>query len=194
MSVKRFNTRVQNKIDSTGTWKSSATVPLKGEIVIGTSGQSNTNDTPYVLKIGDGSSLYSSLPSIGPNIFQGQTAVFLDDTLTFKVGADMRTYALYAFPSNNVTDFTLKVECSTDPMLTEHYLLIDNTAGTNDKLIENVNILVNGTSMSSSDIYIQKSYITAGDIVEIKVLFFRISSTLKCSITMLPGITNGGII
>lgn len=195
MSVKTFNTRVKNKIDTISTWNSSTTIPLNGEIVIGTSTSANSNSSPYIMKIGDGTSQWNVLPTIGPNIFQGQTATFNDTTnvLSVTLTPDTKTYAIYQFPeSDNNTEFTISASCDKDIMLTEHYILIDNTLGNYEKSFDGISITINGTSISASNIYLQKTYLSAGDIMELKLCFFRINNVLKCSVTAVNGIVNGG--
>ena len=195
--MKTFQTRIKNKIDNIDAFNANTPlVPLKGEIVIGANNVgSNTNADPYILKIGDGTHSWNGLPAIGPNIFTGVAATATNEggdfdsdmIVTMNIGADTKTYGKYSFGSTGDTTFEVNITGG-DYMLTEHYLLLDNSEGSIDRYFNGISI----ANVNSSNIFVQCDYVTAGDIVELKLSFYSISGTTYATVTSKAGLTNGG--
>lgn len=197
MSAKRFSTRICNKTDSVInlTPASNPLVPLKGEIVIGTNGNLNEKTNPFIIKVGDGTSSWASLPQLGPSTFAGSAAVSTNpagegnQVLTVAIPADKRTYSRYSFnDSTDDTSFTVAVTGGSY-MLAEHFLLLDNSACSYDRLFDGITI----QGVDNANICIQKEWVSAYDIMEIKIAFYQIGNTLYATVTSKAGFTNGGV-
>lgn len=192
MSVKTFNTRIKNKIDN----KSSLTnfVPLAGEFVIGKTNDTNNCDTPFVMKVGDGSTKWSSLPSIGPIITEGQKATFNDSSITMTLSEYSQTYANYKFDSNDTTtDISIKIEKNSETypsFNSTHYLLVDNSENPFEKTLNGVYV----AGVDGNNIVYQKAIIPAYDIVEFKITIYVIENTRYATITYVSGIVSGGMV
>ena len=198
MPVKTFNTRIKNKMDSVSnlTPQSGALVPLAGEIVIGyPSTASNTNSAPFIMKIGDGTHNWGALPAIGPNTFYGTTpsasnpAGADNEVLTVAVPSDKKVYARYVFSNEDDTTFTVALTGG-NYMESEHYILLDNSATGYDRLFNGITI----AGVDDANIHIQREYVSAYDITELKISIYSISGTLHATVTSKAGITNGGLV
>lgn len=198
MAVKRFQTRICNKTDSVAslTPSSGALVPLKGEVVFGqsSSSSSNSQSDPYIMKVGDGTHTWSELPAIGPCLFTGSAAVSTNPSgdgnqiITVDIPADKKTYSKYVF-ADDADDTLFTVQVSGGPyMHTEHYLLFDNSQTAYDRYFNGIHIY----GIDDSNIRVQKDWITAYDIVEIKISIYAISGTTYATVTCTPGIVNAG--
>lgn len=198
MAVKRFQTRICSKSDSVAnlTPNSGALVPLKGEIVLGWS-DSNANNTqyaPYVMKVGDGTHTWSELPAVGPCVFSGAAALTTNPSgdgnqiINVSIPADTKTYSKYVF-TDNIDDTMFTIQVSGGPyMLTEHYVLFDNSGCAYDRYFNGIHIY----GIDDSNIRVQKDWVSAYDIVELKISVYAISGTLYATVTCTPGIVNGG--
>lgn len=198
MPIKQFNTRIQHKTSTKESLIGSGFIPVKGEIVIGgnihESGLTNISADPFVAKIGDGIGEWDDLPPIGvPKTFTEPNLVINDGNETddlnviLSIPPNEKTYATYHLLQNSDdASFTLTITGG-DYMLTEHYLLFDNREGT-DKFLSGV--IVEG--VESENIFIQKDYISNGDIVQLNIMFYKINGNLCCTITETPGLVNGG--
>lgn len=195
---KTFNTRIKNKIDSIQA--NSEFIPLRGEIMIGTTGTSNnTNEEPYLMKIGDGSTPWKSLPSIGPNIFKnvevssteiGGTNLY-NQEITIKLPSDRKGYGIYKFGASEDYTFSVKISCedsNNSYMEAEHYLLLDNREGLFDKKISSVSI----EGINTENIFVQDNQIMIGEIAEMKISIWRNGNNRCATIVFASGIINGG--
>lgn len=179
MSVKTFNTRVKNKIDVTGSLTGFR--PLLGEIVIGgASGQNgkisaNQNDNPYTAKIGDGVNYWEDLPSIGNSILKGESCTVSNlgsgiGQISLTIPSGDKRYACATISAQSGVDELNIVVSGTNPMLSEHYLLIKNN-GNSDIWIDSIT----GTFDSeSATVNTRQDYITAGDICELQIKIFKL--------------------
>lgn len=198
MAVKRFETRICNKTDSVAslTPASGAIVPLKGEIVFGhsSSSSSNSQSDPYIMKVGDGTHTWAELPAIGPCVFNGSAAISTNPSgdgnqvITVNIPADKKTYSKYVF-AEDIDDTLFTVQVSGGPyMHTEHYLLFDNSQTAYDRYFNGIHIY----GIDDNNIRVQKDWVSAYDIVEIKISIYSINGTTYATVTCTPGIVNAG--
>ena len=179
MPVKTFQTRVKNKIDTNTNFTNFT--PLKGEITIGTSSSTNSLNTPYIAKIGDGVTSFENLPILGQLPLIGseftseeQIPSGSDLTLTLNLAPNKRRYMIYAFDgSGNVDTITINIPSNAQPSFTEYYVLIINQG--------NSDILFNGVICSSlysaePTIYTRKDYIRAGEFCEVSIKIFTVDN------------------
>lgn len=196
MPIKTFNTRIKNKVDSVDNYTpdSGALIPLKGEILIGyESNNRNTNTDPYMMKVGDGTNNWDSLPCIGPNTFHysSSSSSISGDTnsITVNIPSDKKVYSTYVFDSSDDTSSLEITFRGGDYMLTEHYLLLVNSSNNMNHYIDRVTI----EGIDASNIYLQKDYVSAYDILEMKIAIYPLSdSTYGATVTTKAGIVNGG--
>lgn len=196
MAVKRFNTRIINKTDSISnlTPQSGAIVPLKGEIVIGTTGSSNTSSQPYKVKVGDGTHTWSQLPLLSPHTLTGSAltannpAGADNETINVSIPADTRLYGRYVFSdSSDDTEFTVAVTGS-NILRTDHYILLDNSGSSYDRLFNGITV----QGIDSANISLQREWVSAYDVTELKISVYEINGTAYATVTSKSGITNGG--
>lgn len=201
MSIKRFQTRICNKIDTISalTPQSGALVPLAGEIVIGkqSANSQNTDSLPYIMKIGDGTRSWENLPAIGPMTFYGlaptssNPAGAGNQVISVSIPKDRKIYSVYHFADGgndpDDTQFTLAVTGG-DYMLTEHYIMLDNSNSVYDRLFDGITI----AGINSANIYCQKEWVSAYDLLEVKIAIYKINDTLCATVTAKTGFTNGG--
>lgn len=192
MALKTFKTRIKNKIDN----KSSLTdfVPLAGEFVIGKTNDVNNCDTPFVMKVGDGSTKWSSLPSIGPIITEGQAASFDGSSIKMTLSEYCQTYATYKFDeTGSATNISIKIEKNSETypsFNSTHYLLVDNSVNPYEKTLDGVSV----AGVDGNNIVYQKAIIPAFDIVEFKITIYVINDTRYATITYVSGIVTGGMV
>ena len=199
MSVKTFNTRILQKTDTISalTPSSGAIVPLRGEIVIGTETQQNLNTSPFVMKVGDGVNSWAGLPPIGPYTFTGYAAATSNpdrdgnQVIQITIPQDKRTYSKYSFSdlSPDDTEFTVAV-IGGNYALTEHYLLLDNSTSDKERLFNGITI----SGVDETRIFVQKEWVPAHDIMEMKISFFVIDGNIHATVTTKSGIVSGGTI
>ena len=199
MSVKTFNTRILQKTDTISalTPSSGAIVPLRGEIVIGTETQQNLNTSPFVMKVGDGVNSWAGLPPIGPYTFTGYAAATSNpdrdgnQVIQITIPQDKRTYSKYSFSdlSPDDTEFTVAV-IGGNYALTEHYLLLDNSTSDKERLFNGITI----SGVDDTRIFVQKEWVPAHDIMEMKISFFVIDGNIHATVTTKSGIVSGGTI
>ena len=189
MSVKTFNTRVKNKIDRASVLTTNHFVPLLGEIVIGGSGTSslsnNSIDSPYVAKIGDGTTEWQNLPSVAYIPLKGEAGTISGSNGNYSIPITVPTAErVYVYEevnsNNNVEQLTIDLT-ATNPYLGEHYVLIKN--------VGNSDIWFNGITANfgnnvTVNINTRQDYIVAGDICEVQIKVFKISGTYY--ITAIP--------
>ena len=198
MPVKRFQTRICNKIDTIAalSTQSGALVPLRGEVVFGcsSSSSSNTQTDPYIMKVGDGTHTWSELPAIGSCTFTGSDAVSTNppgsdnQVITVNIPSDKKIYSRYVF-ATGVDDLVFTVQVNGGHYIhTEHYLLLDNSQTAYDRYFNDIHI----SGISDANISVQKDWISAYDIVELKISIYAINGTAYATVTCTPGIVNGG--
>lgn len=195
MSVKKFNTRIIQKNDTVGnlTPNSGALIPLLGEIVVGKENTANTADSPYIMKVGDGTHTWAQLPVVGPTTFYGvapsnnNPSGAANQVITVAIPKDRKVYSYYKFVDGDDTQFTLNITGG-DYLLTEHYILLDNSSTEYDRLFDGITI----AGINSSNVFCQREWLSAGDILEVKISIYKISSTMYATVTAKTGFTNGG--
>ncbi len=196
MAIKRFQTRICNKTDSVENLSpsSDALVPLRGEIVIGTNGASNTTNAPFKMKIGDGMHTWTELPLMSPYSFTGTTLAATNPTgqanqvINVPVPQDTRLYGYYRFSDDtDDTSFTIHVTGS-DILRTDHYILLDNSNSMYDRLFNGIQI----DGVAAGRTFIQKEWVSAYDITEVKISLYEAGGNLYATVTTVSGITNGG--
>lgn len=193
MAAKIFQTRIKNKIDTNTNFTNF--VPLSGELVVGKSTNNNLIASPYIAKIGDGTSKYQDLPTLGQFPFIGSSIannyISLSNgqlLLTLKFEDNTKNYVVQEINSNNdVSSVLLHIDESSSPMLTEHYVLLDNKG--------NSDVLFNGIKCealfgnSSIKVYTKCDYIRAGETCEIPIKIFAISNVVY--IVAIPNYSTG---
>lgn len=179
MSVKTFNTRVKNKIDVDRSLIGFR--PLLGELVIGGSSSqngkisTNQNDDPYIAKIGDGVNLWEDLPSIGNSILKGESCTVTNlgsgvGQISLTIPSGDRRYAFATINTQSGIDELNIVVSGTNPMLSEHYLLIHNNGNSDIWLAS-----ITGTfDETLAKVHTRQDYITAGDICELQIKVFKL--------------------
>lgn len=179
MAVKTFQTRIKNKIDSFTNFIDF--IPLNGELLIGKELSSNTLNSPFIAKVGDGTTKFQNLPILGQLPLIGsefesdeQSLSSNDLILTLNLTPNKRRYMIYAFDGNdNVDTITINIPSNAQPSFTEYYVLIINQG--------NSDILFNGVTCSSlysatPTIYTRKDYIRAGEFCEVSIKIFTVSN------------------
>lgn len=189
MPVKTFNTRIKNKIDLISNLGSF--VPLSGEITIGgysgstpTTLGTNSADSPYLLKIGDGTTIWPNLPAVGTIILYGEngsiTQVSSQDTIAVNLPADKKEYLYVEIAQNaNITELNVSIT-GTNPFLGEHYILINNLSA-GDVYLDNITATFGSTAAT---VRTRHDWITAGDICELQMKVYKIQNNY--CITVIP--------
>lgn len=188
MPVKTFRTRIKNKIDTKVQLNNM--VPLKGEIVIGGDQNNqaqistNTNNTPYIAKIGDGETTWQNLPSLGNIIIDGHIGTLQNlgggnALVNVTIPSGNKRYEIVDVNSSaNVQNISLHLSGSS-PLLSDHYVLIKNN-GTSDLIFTGLTATFEA-QVSNSNIYTRQDYITPGDICEVQIKIFKINGSYYIS-------------
>lgn len=90
---KEFKTRIKNKRDTSQNWETENPVILDGELII-----VNKDDNKYDIKIGDGSTQYTNLPSIGDNILSDVQETYAEKSTSVK---ELHRYYLHRLYTNS---------------------------------------------------------------------------------------------
>lgn len=183
MPVKKFNTRIKNKIDTKTNL--SAFVPMAGELVIGgETNQSSTIDTnsqakPYIAKIGDGSTDWAHLPVLGNDTIIGQNDTYSnlgngDARVSLTIPSGNKMYSVVEIASNANIDQIDLAFTGTSPFLGEHYVLIKNNSNA-DVYFNGINSAVFNTN-NQATVSTRQNWIAAGDICEVQIKIFMIGN------------------
>ena len=193
MAVKTFQTRIKHKLDTNTNFTNF--VPLSGELVVGKSTNNNLIGSPYIAKIGDGTSAYQNLPVLGQFPFIGSSIdsdhINLSNeelTLTLKFEDNIKNYIVQDINTNNDVSYViLSINENSIPMFTEHYVLLVNNG--------NSDVLFNGIKCQglfgndNIKIYTKCDYIRAGETCEIPIKIFTINNEVY--IVAIPNYSTG---
>lgn len=192
MAAKTFQTRIKNKIDTPTNFYNFT--PLKGEILIGASSNSNSMGSSYIAKVGDGLTKYQNLPVLGQFPFIGSNFTNQEQSLSsgdlileLNFSENIRRYVYQPINTNSNINSVVIYISDTTPMLTEHYVLLDNQ-GNSDVLFKGIKCerLFNTDRIKA---YTKCDYIRAGETCEIPIKIFTIDNVVY--IVAIPNYSTG---